>query len=481
MINLQGVYKIQAEYNVADGNFRNSEVSFEEYLSQCRVYLSSNLPEGYTKGNLDAKAKQSVLETLASEFVDKHRIKVKGYTSKEGIVNAELLLTDVRDAITGVAVIREALDDPDVEEIQINDLKTVFIVRNGENIPFVDKNGRVMQFESNDDILILINKLIDDGTGNIPQFTDGRPLLNAKTAKHQYRVNAVHPVANTICKSPFNFPVTNITLRKFKEVHLTVNDLIVGRSVNEKMARFLRLLGRAEAKLFCVGPTGSGKTTLLRIIASEIPLNKRILLIQNPTEISFYERDEYGRLIRNVVHHEVFEGTGDSKYAASMSNLISNALRETPSVIIPGEARDPEEFVQILRALKTGHRVLSTFHATDADDALDRFADETGKLPKDIAKHIDIVISQFKFDCGDRRVMEISEIAGIDNSGKPIINTLFEFQYTGEVEIINGKKKMKGEFKQVGRISKRLEKIFYKSEITKSEIEEFINPVGNDG
>ena len=53
MITLKDIYKIQAEYGVADSSFKDSEISFEEYLAQCRVFISKNLPEEYTKGNWD--------------------------------------------------------------------------------------------------------------------------------------------------------------------------------------------------------------------------------------------------------------------------------------------------------------------------------------------------------------------------------------------------------------------------------------------
>ena len=289
MINLKEVYKIQSEYGVADESFKDSEISFEDYLAQCRMFISKNLPEDYTKGNWDSEKKLNTLINLTSLFVEKHKVNVKGYTSSEGILDTQLLLEDLCDSVTGEAIVKDALADPEVDEIQINDKNTIFVIRNGIPEYYTDSKGRVMQFSNNEEIHTLLNKLIDDGTGNLPQFTDGVPLLNAKTAKHQYRINAVHHVANTMDKPPYNYPITTVVIRKFKESHLGIEDLVRGGACTEQMGRLLMLLGRAELKLFCVGPTGSGKTTLLRIIASTVPKNKRMILIQNPTEISFFE------------------------------------------------------------------------------------------------------------------------------------------------------------------------------------------------
>ena len=64
MINLKEVYKIQAEYGVADESFKDSEISFEDYLAQCRLFISRNLPAEYTKGSWDAEKKLNTLINL---------------------------------------------------------------------------------------------------------------------------------------------------------------------------------------------------------------------------------------------------------------------------------------------------------------------------------------------------------------------------------------------------------------------------------
>lgn len=484
MINLKEIYKIQSEYGVADESFKDSEISFEDYLAQCRMFISKNLPEEYTKGNWDTEKKINTLINLTSLFVEKHKVNVKGYTSSEGILDTQLLLEDLCDSVTGEAIVKEALADPEIDEIQINDKNTIFVIRNGIPEYYTDSKGRVMQFSSNDEIHTLLNKLIDDGTGNLPQFTDGVPLLNAKTAKHQYRINAVHHVANTMDKPPYNYPITTVVIRKFKESHLGINDLVRGGACTEQMGRLLMLLGRAELKLFCVGPTGSGKTTLLRIIASTVPKSKRMILIQNPTEISFFDKDAYGRNTRNVVHWEVVQSADDEKNtSASMSNLISNALRATPEVILIGEAREPDEFEQIQRAMRTGHKTLGTFHAEDAKDAISRFASEIShgnsyfESVRMVADSIDIIISQFKFENGERKIMEISEIMGTDKDGEPIVRTLFKYNFTGRMaKDENGRIKVLGEFKQENFMSEKLKNSLYKVGISYEQIAEFCGP-----
>lgn len=485
MLTLKEIYKLQADYSVADGSFRDTEVTFEEYMAQCRVFITSNLPKEYHNPDLDSSTKHDMLLQVASVFVDKHKSKVTGYVSKEGVLNSEALLEDVCDSVSGASILKEALEDPEVDEIQINDKNTIFVSRGGRLVPYVDSKGRIMRFFNNDEIHIVLNKLIDDGTGNIPPFTQGYPLLNAKTAQHQYRINAVHFSANTMGKPPLNFPITTAVIRKFKEVKLTIDDLIRFKAITPKMGRLLMLLGRADLKLFCVGATGSGKTTLLNIIANTIPHNVRILLVQNPTEISFMERDEYGRNTRNVVHHEVREtGEDEDKLSATMENLISNTLRETPEVILIGEMRTPNEFYQSYRAMRTGHKLFSTFHAEDAEDGVGRFATEISSLGgltnteavRQVADTIDIIISQRRFPDGQRKVMEIAEVLGVSPTGELQINKLFEYDISeGKVRKNEfGLDEVLGKFRQVGTLSAKLQLKFFRSGVSRDEISEFL-------
>ena len=477
MITVKGVVKLQSDYKVADDTYIQSEVSYGEYVDNCRIYIRGNINKEYHNSDWDAQRKTQHLESLIADFVKKHPSKVEGYVSPEGIVNSDLLLSDVIDSVTGIAVIKYALEeDETVDEIQINDKDTIIVSRGGRYEPYVDREGRVMRFSSNEEIHTLINKLIDDGTGNIPQFTDGNPILNAKTAKHQYRISAVHHSANTQDKPPYNYPITTVTIRKFKEVKLTIEDLIKYGACTEEMGHLLKLLGRAEVRLFCVGPTGSGKTTLTQIMANEIPRDKRIGLVQNPSEITFQERDEYGRNKRNVFHWEVTEHAG-------LDELASNTLRFTPDVALIGESRENTEFAQVLRILRSGHKTLGTFHSEGARDAVGRFATEISSIGgtsydeavRLVADVIDVIIAQYKYPDGKRRIVGISEIQGVDDKGKVVVNDVFTFEESGESTINeHGLPEVHGEFKKKGTLSPYLQKKLFRAGVNRSDIEQFL-------
>lgn len=483
MLSERSIYNVQSSCNVTNIS-REEEVSFEDYVAQCRIFTVNNMSSDSVSADWDPDKKHKYLVSLIQEFVNRHQVRVTGYVTDLGTVNLNDLLNDVVDAVTGLGILKDAFENPEIDEIQINDYKTIFVVENGVTKPLVDKKGRVLQFFNNDEIHILFVKLVEDGTGNVPQFTEGKPIINTKTAKDQYRVSAVHFSANARDTQPYQFPITSMVIRKFRKVKLTMDDLVRGNTLTPKMGRFLKLLGRADVTLFCVGKTGSGKTTLLNIIAGEIPRNRRLLLVQNPTEMTFFERDEMGRNTRNAVHWEVREGQEKEGVtdttSATMENLMSNTLRFTPEITIIGEARTHGEFEQIKRSVQMGQPVMGTFHAADSVDAIGRMATEVDggsvETKKLFSRATDIIISQFRYPDGTRRILEISEILGVDADGEVKINKLFEFTETGEVVTNpkNGLPHSLGAFKQCNPISEGLKKKFFRSAIPLSEIEEFL-------
>ena len=410
------VAKLQSVYKVGEDLSRVGAIPLAEYITQCRVFVVDNMSAETSSSEWDSEKRHMFLIGLIKDFVNRHLLPVEGYVTKMGTVDKGALLTTVIETVTGLGILKDAFEDPDVDEIQINDYRTIFVVKRGVTQPLIDKNGRVLQFFSDDEIYTLYHKLADDGAGHVAPFTEGVPIVNIKTAKEGYRISGVHNSANAAGKAPYNMRITSLVIRKFPEIKLTLNDIVKSHTLTPKMARFITLLGKADATLFCVGKTGSGKTTLLNIMGGAVPKNKRIVLVQNPTEIMYGERDEYGRNIRNVVHWEVGEVAAkraDDASAPTMENLMSNTLRFTPELTIIGEARTGGEFSQVLRSTQMGQPCWGTFHASNSEEAMGRMATEVGgdetAVLKKCTKYIDFIISQHRFADGTRRVLEISK------------------------------------------------------------------------
>lgn len=494
MYSLQELFRAQTKYGVTTVYSDSEAMTYEMYLIGCRRMLTDKTPLDYY--SWDRKRQNDFTDNLLIQYV-RHNVKViEGFVDENGDILQDELIDRLRTDIIDYGILRIALEDDSIQEIQINDFKTIWVVRGGRTELFCDQSGKPYQFVSDMELHSTIDRMIFNPNGNTPRMTKNNPLLNTRTADKGYRLSAVDGSAITPDSTVgFDFPCTSITIRKYAPSMLTFEDFChpknpkVEPSMTEEMADLLRMLGKANIRMACVGPTSSGKTTLLNAIAWEVDPELRLLLIQNPTEIMIYQRsEETGANMRNALHWEAQDLGADAASdptTPTMANFLAHTLRNTPDVIIPGEVRTPQEFFQMNRALKTGHRVLTTWHAIDGADAIDRAATELSTLggnmldyARSLATSFDIIVSQQKLGDGSRHVMGIEQLTGRIIDGRAETVPLFKFTLTGksDKDSDTGKiKKIYGYYEQLNPISDDLVQSFYQVGITKEEINKFIN------
>lgn len=487
MLTLTEVFRAQQKYGISVAYADNESTSYEVYLINCRRMLTDKTPTDFY--SWDAKRQNDFTDNLIVNYVRNNVKAVDGFVDDNGDIKQDELIDRLRIDIVDFGILREALEDDTIQEIQINDCKTIWVVRSGNSSLFVDKTGKPYQFVSDAELHATIDRLIYNPQGSTPRMTKANPLLNTRTAGKGYRLSAVDGSAITPdSKVGFDFPCTSVTIRKYAPSMLKFPDFESFRSMTPEMSDFLRFCGRANIRLACVGPTSSGKTTLLNAIAWEVDPALRLLLIQNPTEIMIYDRsEETGTNRRNVLHWEAQDlppEKAKDPTTPTMSNFIAHTLRNTPDVVIPGEVRTPDEFYQMSRVLKTGHRVLTTWHALDGADAIDRGSTELATIGGSISEHarslaasFDIIVSQQKLGDGKRKVMSIEEVTGKIIDGRAETVKLFEFVLTGEADKdpITGKvTNIHGYFQQSNPISPRLIQLFYAVGVTKEELAPYL-------
>ena len=488
MLTLTEVFRAQQKYGVSTVYSDKETVSYEVYLISCRRMLTDKTPTDYY--SWDVKRQNDFTDNLIVNYVRNNVKAVDGFMTENGDILQDELINRLRVDIVDFGILREALEDDSIQEIQINDAKTIWVVRSGKSEPFVDKQGKPYQFVSDDELHATIDRLIYNPDGSTPRMTKVNPLLNTRTAGKGYRLSAVDGTAITPdSKVGFDFPCTSVTIRKYAPSMLMFPDFERFGTLTPEISEFLRYCGKANIRLACVGPTSSGKTTLLNAVAWEVDPELRLILIQNPTEIMIYNRiEETGANRRNVLHWEAQDlppEAAKDPTTPTMANMIAHTLRNTPDVIVPGEVRTPQEFYQMNRALKTGHRVLTTWHALDGADAIDRGSTElatiggsTSEHARSLAQSFDIIISQQKLGDGSRKVMKVEEITGRMIDGRAETSTLFEFVLTGKTDKdpVTGKiLKIHGYFQQVNPLSEKLVQLFYSVGVTREEIDKFIH------
>ena len=138
-----------------------------------------------------------------------------------------------------------------------------------------------------------------------------------------------------------------------------------------------------------VGGTGSGKSTSLAALIDHRNINSKghIITIEDPVE---YIHPHKGCIVNQ---REVGVDTD------SFADALKNTLRQAPDVILIGEIRDRETMEHAMAFAETGHLAISTLHANNANQALDRiinfFPEERRpQLLNDLSNNLQAFVSQ---------------------------------------------------------------------------------------
>lgn len=247
---------------------------------------------------------------------------------------------------------------------------------------------------------------------------------------------------------------------------MTLQDIVGFHTLSDNMARFLALCAAGGLTFVTCGPTQQGKTTTNNQILQQIPASTRVVLLQNPSEIDLRFKDDTGRVYNDVIHMEAREIENPTPTDPTMANMMDATLRLSPVLVVLGEVRTDIEYAQAMKILLAGHPLNAQYHQHDAEGAIQRFltaflATSSG-TPASLAlrtltNFINIIIVQKVLRDGSRRVIQISEVIGVDpdNENKPLINDLYRYDIIGEPEYdANGLvKKIHGVHRRVGKLS----------------------------
>jgi pilus assembly protein CpaF len=310
--------------------------------------------------------------------------------------------------------VRELLDDPTVTEILINGYKSIFIERKGKLI----KTDAKFEDEGS----------LQAAARNIAQFVgrpldDENPTLDARLPDGS-RVHVVLP--------PAARNGTTVAIRKFFKVTLTLKDLINYGSVSIDGARFIDVCVFLAKNIIVSGGTGSGKTTLLSCVASRVPKSQRVMVIEDSSELQINNP--------HVVSFETQSANEYGKGALTIRDLLKSALRLRPDRIIVGEVRGAEA-LDLISAMNTGHGgSMGTVHANTPMETLVRLETlammtETevpaAAIRAQVGSAINIVIATARLYDGTRKIMEISEVLGVDDHGRYVTKDIFRFTQKG--------------------------------------------------
>ena len=362
-----------------------------------------------------------LLHKIIDASIDEYGVKLSN-PDREALAN-ELFLY-----VASYGPIEEYFYDPEVSEIMVNGPGQVFIERNGE------MNLTDLKFDNNDHVRFAINHIINP----MGRYIDSKhPLIDSRLPDGS-RVNAVIP--------PVSPGGPCITIRRFLQDKLTVEELIGLGSLTPQIAEFLSICVQASLNIVVAGNTSSGKTTLLNILTHNIPDWERIVTIEDSAELSLHQT--------HVVSLEAQPPDYRGEGAVSVRDLVRNALRMRPDRIVVGEVRGGEA-LDMLQAMNTGHDgSLTTVHSNTPRDTISRLETMSmmsgiemplSAIRKQIASALNLIVQLSRFPDGSRRITNISEVVGME--GEVVTMTdIFKFQPQG----VDQNRKIVGEFRATG-------------------------------
>lgn len=349
---------------------------------------------------------------LRLQTVETTNPEIAGYYSSLSYRTKKSLEDTVFESIRGLGILGKIISDKSITEVMINGYDCIFVEKAGRLERLQDK------FESQESLRNIITRFVQEMGRSV---NESNPIVDTRLADGS-RVNVVlDPIA-------LNGPI--VTIRRFPEEGMTIQKLINYGSLTPEAAVFLEKLVRAKYNIFISGGTGSGKTTFLNALSNYIPTDERVITIEDSAELQI-------RNVPNLVRLETRNANSAGAGGISMRDLIKSALRMRPERIVVGEVRGAEA-LDMLQAMNTGHDgSLSTGHANSANDMLSRLEtmvlSGAAGLPleairQQIASAVDIIVHLSRMRDKSRKTVEITEVVGMDDRGRIILNPLFKFE-----------------------------------------------------
>ncbi len=326
------------------------------------------------------------------------------------------LKRELFDSLRRLDILQIFVEDSSVTEIMINGTEHIFIEQAGQ-LRELD-----VGFESMEKLQDVIQQIV---AGCNRVVNEASPIVDARLPNGS-RVNIVmNPIA-------LNGPI--VTIRRFPAQPITMEQLIAGKSISQEAAEFLKKLVHAGYNIFISGGTGSGKTTFLNVLSDFIPMEERVVTIEDSAELQLQG-------LPNLVRLETRNSNVQGCQEITIRELIRCSLRMRPNRIIVGEVRGAEA-IDMMQCLNTGHDgSMSTGHANSGADMLARLENMVlmgmdiplKAIRQQIASGIDVIVHLGRLRDKSRRVMEITEVLDCKED-RICLNPLYVFEETGQDE-----------------------------------------------
>ncbi|WP_094227709.1 type II/IV secretion system ATPase subunit [Methanolobus psychrotolerans] len=337
---------------------------------------------------IDKENKYSLLKEKIKELLSDH--------SQLSTNSFEKIFYYMKRDFIDFGKISSIMRDPNIEDAWCN----------GVGIPvyiFHSSHGNLITnitFENDDDIAAFVMRVAHQSSRHISKSS---PILDT-VMQDGSRINITY--GHEISPKGSSF-----SIRKQKKVPLTPLDLITWNTFSsEIMAYFWLCMENGKNILIC-GGTASGKTSTLNAVCMFIPLNIRIVTLEDTREIQLPHENWIPMVTREGISH-------DNVGNIDLEDLLRASLRQRPDYLLVGEVRGSESQI-LFQAMNAGHATCSTFHAGSPTEVINRFTNPPINVPAAMFTALDIICMQSNtYENGTeiRKVSKIAEITGVSES-----------------------------------------------------------------
>jgi pilus assembly protein CpaF len=389
---------------------RRTTPNVKKLRKQLRVKLLA-APTEMDTWNRNDKSRQQVIEERLRTILQKMNIRLSAAEYEE-------LKQSLYNDMLGFGAIEPLIQDRECSEIMVN----------GPDVIFAERKGKLTEteivFDDEEHVSWTAQRIVRP-IGR--ELNRSNPMVDARLPDG----SRVH-----IVSQPSALCGTTITIRKFPDKRLTVEDLINFGSFSHEVGTFFEACVVSRLNIVVSGGTGSGKTTLLNVLSSFIPADERIITVEDSAELNLAQR--------HVVRLETapaIPGT-EEEGKLEIRDLVKGTLRMRPDRLVIGECRSGEA-LDMLQAMNTGHDgSLTTVHSNSPRDAVSRL--ETlclmagMDLPifvirSQIAGAVHMIVQQSRLKDGSRKVVQVSELQGMEGENV-VLQDIFVYRTEGQRE-----------------------------------------------
>lgn len=338
------------------------------------------------------------------------------------------IVDEVLDETLGLGPLEFLLKDPTISDILINGPKNIFVERCGQ----LEKTD--VEFRDNAHLMQIIDRIVSKVGRRVDETS---PMVDARLEDGS-RVNAIIP--------PLALDGACVSIRRFGSNPVKLEGLLNFKAFTPEMVMLLEGCIKARLNIIISGGTGSGKTTLLNTLSSFIQNDQRVVTIEDAAELQLQQE----HVVRLETRPSNIEGTG----AITATDLVRNALRMRPERIIIGECRGGET-LDMLQAMNTGHDgSMTTVHSNSPRDAIARLETlvmmagydlPVKAIRQQVAGAVDVIIQASRLQGGPRRVMNITEVQGMEQD-TVVLQDIYRYVQEG----VDEKGKAHGYFEATG-------------------------------